>query len=374
MFKRKLPAGTGADIAVAAGTLVLAVIGGWTANLLNLPLAWLLGAVVATGIWSACGWRIAGSLPRVPAASTSVAIPLLGVAIGAGFTPEIVQQMPSWWPTILGLVLFLPLVHWLCYRLFLLSPQITGPTAFYSAVPGGLVESVRMGEEAGGDVQMMTLLHLMRLIACVIFIPLGMGLFTGQSLSTTVMAAPASEFLPRHLPEMLAVIIVGLVAGRLLRLPAGYFFGPLLASVIAHGAGWTTFLMPGWVIIVAQIVLGAGLGARFAGMPRAKLGVALKMTLYSAVVIYALAAIAALLLGQISGLSPYAVFLAYAPGGIVEMSLIAVAMNQNAIFVSCHHLLRIMFAIISIRILRPAGLRGATGAAAAEPQVDDLRP
>ncbi|MFN4102253.1 MAG: AbrB family transcriptional regulator, partial [Pararhodobacter sp.] len=105
MFKGKLPAISAPEVYVASGTLGLALAGGWIASLLDLPLAWLLGAVVATGIWSACGWRIAGSLPKVPAVSMSVAIPLLGVAIGSGFTPEIVQQMPSWWPTILGLVL-----------------------------------------------------------------------------------------------------------------------------------------------------------------------------------------------------------------------------------------------------------------------------
>lgn len=352
MFKARVPAVSAADIGVAVGTLALAFIGGWVASLLNLPLAWLLGAVLATGIWSACGWRIAGALLQVPAASTAAAIPVLGVAIGAGFTPEIVQQMPNWWPSILGLVLYLPLVHWLCYRLFRLSPHISAPTAFYSAVPGGLIESVRMGEEAGGDAQMMTLLHLMRLIACVIFIPLGMGLITGQSLSTAGLAAPAADLLPRHLPEMLVVIAVGLVAGRLLRLPAGHFFGPLLVSVIAHGAGWTTFPVPGWLLVLAQVVLGAGLGVRFAGMPRAKLGIALRMTLYSAAAIYALAALAAWGLGRASGISPLEIFLAYAPGGIVEMSLIALAMNQNAIFVSCHHLLRILFALIGIRLLR----------------------
>ncbi|WP_164736676.1 AbrB family transcriptional regulator [Pararhodobacter zhoushanensis] len=351
MFNGKIPAVGVGSVLGAAGTLALALVGGIIAKLLHLPLAWLLGAVLATGLWSACGWRIAGTLPSVPGVSKAVAIPLLGVAIGSGFTPQIVEQMPSWWPTILGLLLYLPLVHWLCYRIFLLSPHISAPTAFYSAVPGGLVESVQMGEAAGGDVQMMTLLHLLRLIACVVFIPLGMGVMAGQGVSGTVATRPAGEFLLHHIPELLAVIGIGLLAGRILRLPAGYFFGPLMVSVIAHGAGWSTFVMPGWVIIFAQVVLGAGLGVRFAGMPRAKLGIALQSTLFTAAAIYAFAAVTSFVLGKISGISPYEIFLAYAPGGIAEMSLIAVAMNQNAIFVSCHHLLRIMFAIIGVRLL-----------------------
>jgi len=343
------------------GTLALAVLGGWVAYLLKLPLAWLLGAVVATGIWSAAGWKIAGGLPQVPDAAKFVAIPVLGLAIGSGFTPEVVRQMPTWWPTILGLVLYLPLVHWLCYRIFRMSSAVSAPTAFFSAVPGGLVESVQMGEAAGGDVQMMTLLHLLRMIACVIFIPLGMSIVTGQSLATSDIIAPEGTLLTRHIFEMLAVVGIGLLGGYFLRLPAGYFFGPLMASAIAHGTGWSTFIMPGWLLIAAQVALGAGLGVRFAGMPPSKLRIAIHMTLFSAVAIYATAALTAYLLGKVSGISPYEIFLAYAPGGIVEMSLIAMAMGLNAIFVSCHHLLRIVFAIIGIRLMR-RGERAGTGA------------
>lgn len=371
MLKWRSPRIKAADAFGALGTLALAGFGGWLAHLLNLPLAWLLGAVVVTGIWSASGRKIAGALPQMPAAGMAVAIPFLGVAIGSGFTPEVVRQMPSWWPTILGLVIYLPLVHWLCYRIFLMSPRVSPPTAFFSAVPGGLVESVQMGEAAGGDVQMMTMLHLLRLIACVIFIPLGMGLVTGQALSTNGLAGPEDAFPLHHLPEVLVVIALGLLAGRVLRLPAGHFFGPLLASVIAHGTGWSTFIMPGWALIGAQVVLGAGLGVRFAGMPPSKLRIALHLTLYSALAIYALAALTAYLLSKVSGISPYEIFLAYAPGGIVEMSLIAMAMNLNAIFVSCHHLLRIMFAIIGIRVFQHINRRGAAPDSADQKGRDD---
>ena len=40
-----------------------------------------------------------------------------------------------------------------------------------------------------------------------------------------------------------------------------------------------------------------------------------------------------------------AVFLAYAPGGLAEMSLVALSLNMSVIYVTAHHVLRIVLAV-----------------------------
>jgi uncharacterized protein len=40
-----------------------------------------------------------------------------------------------------------------------------------------------------------------------------------------------------------------------------------------------------------------------------------------------------------------AVFLAFAPGGLAEMSLIALSLQMSAIFVTAHHVARIVLAV-----------------------------
>jgi len=50
--------------------------------------------------------------------------------------------------------------------------------------------------------------------------------------------------------------------------------------------------------------------------------------------------------------------LAYAPGGLAEMSLIALALHADVAFVSSHHVVRILLIVtlapLTFRLLRPA--------------------
>ncbi|MEO4002007.1 AbrB family transcriptional regulator [Mesorhizobium sp. CAU 1732] len=336
-------------------TTVLAIAGGAFAAWLNLPLAWLLGSVVTVGLAAALGIRIGSASLDLPPLARAIAIPLIGTGIGAGFTPAVVAEMPRWWITILALVIFLPLLHYLVYRLLLLSPHISQQTAWYSAVPGGLVESIELGQAAGGDVQMMTMLHVLRMIACVILVPLGLALVTGLDTAGVVVAPGSGSDLVwwRNMFECIAITLVGVTAGRLMRLPAASFFGPLLVSAVCHASGLSSATISVWVIIAAQIIIGANLGARFEGMPPRKLILAIRLIIISSTATYALTACFAWMVARLSGMDVYAIFLAYAPGGIIEMSLIAMAMQLNPIFVSTHHLLRIMIAIIVMRWVRP---------------------
>lgn len=336
-------------------TTLLAISGGAFAAWLGLPLAWLLGSVVTVGLAAALGIRIGPDSLDIPPLARAIAIPIIGTGIGAGFTPAIVAEMPRWWTTILALVIFLPLLHYIVYRLFLLSPHVSRTTAWYAAVPGGLVESIELGQAAGGDVQMMTMLHVLRMIACVVLVPLGLALVSGLDTAAVVAIPGSGSDLVwwRNVIETIAITIVGVTAGRMTRLPAAGFFGPLLVSAVCHASGLSSATISVWVIIAAQIIVGAGLGARFEGMPPRKLVLAMWLIITSSAATYALTACFAWILARLSGLNAYAIFLAYAPGGIVEMSLIAMAMQLNPIFVSTHHLLRIMIAMVVMRLVRP---------------------
>ena len=53
----------------------------------------------------------------------------------------------------------------------------------------------------------------------------------------------------------------------------------------------------------------------------------------------------ALLLRALVGEPVTAVFLAYAPGGLAEMSLIALSLHMSVIYVTAHHVVRIVLAV-----------------------------
>ena len=61
---------------------------------------------------------------------------------------------------------------------------------------------------------------------------------------------------------------------------------------------------------------------------------------------------------------PFAVgLLALVPGGLPEMSLIAISLDADPAFVSLHHLSRVVIIVLAAPLILPAWLRltGATG-------------
>ena len=158
---------------------------------------------------------------------------------------------------------------------------------------------------------------------------------------------------------LIACGVLGWWIAHRLRLPAAVLAGPLAASALVHATGLTTAAPPGWAIVVTQWVMGTSLGARFSGFPRREIGTALALSVVSVVAVLILAALLALALAGVTGEPAPAVLLAFAPGGISEMSLVALSLQMAVVFVTLHHLVRIVLAVLVARL----GLRLVPGLA-----------
>jgi membrane AbrB-like protein len=339
------------DWIALALTLAIGAAGGLAALALHLPLALLLGALVVTGTVAALGLRPFGRAILLPPKLRSAFIPVIGVSIGGAFTPEVAGQALRWWPSLLALLLFLPLLHATGYAIYRRG-GLPRTDSFFGAAPGGLIETVQMGEEAGGDVRLLTILQFLRLILTILFVPLiFMGLTGGAVGSASGASLPAAA-IPLTLQEVAFLIgagVLGVGAGRILRLPAYIMTGPILMSALTHATGLVQGVPPAWLVGLTQVVVGCGLGARFAGTDRAMLWRAGRLSLLNAVVALALTFAFAVALAPLVGEPVAAVFLAYAPGGLAEMSLVALSLQFSVLYVTVHHVLRIVLSVMVAR-------------------------
>ncbi len=102
---------------------------------------------------------------------------------------------------------------------------------------------------------------------------------------------------------------------------------------------------PQWLIQLTQLVVGASLGCRFAGMPRGALPRALRLAALSVAATLALGFVFAAGLHGFVGQRVSTVLLAFAPGGVAEMSLVALSLHVSVVFVTAHHVARIVLSV-----------------------------
>ena len=340
------------DLPAVALTYLAGTAGGLVAKALHLPLPMLIGSLVTVAALAILGLRPFGQAVQAPQALRMVFVPIIGVAIGAAFRPGLQAEAAVWWPTLLAVVVFVPIVHVLGYRAVRAVGRVDPVTAWFGTAPGGLIEAVELGEQAGAEVRMLTMLQFLRLIVVIVMVPLAFSIMAGRALGSAAGASlgAAGSLGAGDVAILVAAAVVGAVAGRRLRLPAGHVTGPILLSGAAHMAGWTETVPPFWLIAMAQVVIGTSLGVRFAGMPRGQFRQALGLASLNVAITLTVAAGIAVALHGAVGEPMAAVFLAFSPGGLVEMGLVALSLNMSPVYVTAHHVLRIVLAVTVARI------------------------
>jgi membrane AbrB-like protein len=324
--------------------LALGTAGGWAFFLLDLPLPWMMGAMVGTMVAA-----VAGAPVALPLGLRTVMIVVLGVMLGSAFTPEVVERAAPW---AVSLGLLVPFIAVATGASLIYHRAVAGydpVTAYFASAPGGLTDMTIMGGAMGGDERTIALTHSARIFLVVMLIPSAFRLIGGFDA-----AGRTNPFLPLDSIDMgdaavlLGCGLVGFAIARLLRLPAASLVGPSVASAALHLPGITDSVLPGWSIAIAQIVVGSAIGCRFAGVPLRTIGRVLALALGSLVILLTIAAAVSFTASALTGLDPRILILAFSPGGMAEMALVALALGLDPALVTTHHVVRIFLVVLLV--------------------------
>lgn len=354
----------GTDYAIASliATPLLGLAGVGLALLAGAPLPWLFGSVVAVGAGAIL--RLGGTRSPIafPSQPRELFVPVIGVAIGGSFTPGLLAETAIWAPSLLALLIYIPVIHLAGYALSLRIGRMDPTTAWFATMPGGFLEAILMGEQRGANVPLLTAVQFLRLVLCILLVPLGFSILEGGAVgSASGVRLPGSET-PLSLREVAVLVAcgaIGYVLGKRLGIPAGIVAGPLILSGAAHLGGLVAGHPPGWLIQLTQFVIGVTLGVRFAGIGRGPLIRAAEVAAIIVLGTLGLAAAAGWLLGDLVDEPVAAVVLAFAPGGLVEMSLVALSLGLSTVYVTAHHVLRIVLAVVFGRLAADRAIRAA---------------
>lgn len=322
-------------------TLASAVAAGWLLDGTGMPLGWLVGAMLA---------MIAASLLRLPAVQPTPILPYVkgsvGTMLGASIPTGLAQSFANWWPSLLCMFVVMligGLLNFTALRRLFGFPRLD---AALCAMPGGISEMILLGEQAGADQRRVAIVHALRIALSILIIPILAGLVFGIAVGSSGDLPPVHMSLADGMWFGLCVL-AGVAAERWTRLPIPLILVPLFVSAALHLTGVSVFHVPPAIAIAIQVMIGINVGARFLGVsPYALAHVALAACMVAGIQM-ALAIGAAVVLALTGRWDALALMLAYAPGGLAEMSLIAVTMGREVAFVVFHHILRVLFALFA---------------------------
>ena len=312
--------------------LLPATVGGAAWDALGLPLGWLLGAAIVAGAFAMTGRPVAAPPPV-----QSAALATIGAGVGLSLTPEAAAALVTWAP-----VMALAAVIGIAFAVAA-SPvlarfgKVSPATAFFSLLPGGVIEMATVGEAYGANRTTIAALHALRVAMIVSVLPLALfALFPDRSADPV----PVARIDLPALAAVLAVAGAGGWAAARVRLPAAWLLGGVIAVGAVTGFGLVAGALPPLLLIVAQIFVGIALGAKFRretlrAMPRA---------LAAAAPLLAAIMLAMALLGALASVfipeSVPTLVLCLSIGGMAEMVLTAKALGQNAAMVAAFQAIR----------------------------------
>lgn len=339
-------------VALAIGTL-----GGWFASLAGLPLAWMIGAMTATTAAAALGVPIA-----MPIGFRQVMVAVLGIMLGSSFSPEMLEHVGEWAITLAALALYAMAAGGIGLFYFRRVCGYDAVTAYFSAMPGGLSEMILVGTEMGGDARIISLTHAARVLLVVLALPFAFQMLIGYDPAGRPPAGlPLAVISGAGLAVLAVCGALGFVLAKLLRLPAAGLIGPLILSAAVHILGWTTAKPPFELVAAAQVVIGTSVGCRFAGVTTRLLLRTAAAAAGGTAVLLSASILFAIGLAQATGLPVVPLILAFSPGGLPEMSLIAFAIGADAAFVATHHVVRVFLIIVIAPLTFKLTRRGPGG-------------
>lgn len=334
------------ELKMLGTTLLIGLLLGWVLAHAHVPAPYMLGSLF--GAWW-LGKQGFWFLPKlgVPRWFHIAVILGLSTMMGATFTPDVLAKLMLWSGTVAAM-LGATVLATLCGYLYLTKVRgYERPLAILCSLPGGQAEVVAISRDLVEKDYVVAFCHLVRVVVVVCLIPLLLFISEG---SVGVAASNASlAKLPGVLDLPLVILLKyivlslgGFVLAKWLRVPIAHLLGPLLLSSAAHLTGLIELPRISEFIILAQITIGGAVGARLSLIKTRELIGYLQDALMNTLIVIGVYCGVAFSLAFFGGIDLMELVLAFIPGGIYEVTVLALLFGFDVAFVAFHHTVRVL--------------------------------
>jgi membrane AbrB-like protein len=318
-------------LAIYAGALACGLIG----DFLNLPLPWLIGAMVFS-----CALRLADLPVRVPMVTRPIGQMLVAGSVGLSFTPEAVAVVAELLLPMIAVALLTVGAGFLTASVLVRLSGVRALQAVLASVPMGPVESANLAQRYGVPPAEVVFGQTLRIVALVAIIPPLMVFLDGSIRDPQLVLRTTPWSLPGAALLVLSAVAGALLARRL-RISNPFFVGALAGAAGAAALSLPVTALPYPLLVAAQMFLGVWLGAVFDRRLIRESGRFIPAAFLCTALMILLCAGLGVALVPLTGLSWEVMVLATAPGSVTEMALTAKILQEGIAVVTAFHLVRI---------------------------------
>lgn len=325
--------------------IIISIPSALLADLFNIPLAWMIGPMIAVSIAALNGFKI--FMPKLALSSILI---ILGLHIGNYIDQNLLNQMVNWiWTTII-------MLGYIIVSILIVSKYLQKfsgykeKTSIFSAAPGALGPLMILAEYEKSDLSQVATAHLIRLIIIITIFPfIIVNLSTSDSLELQKF-----DYMSQNHWDLVLLIIASLIFIFFFdkaKVPAALLSGTLVASGVLQIFDIASYKLPDASINFCLLILGASVGCRFANKTVKEVANNSFHGLVATILLVLLGLVAAFIATFFVDNNFLTLILSFCPGGIYEVAVIAIAYDLEPDFVAFHHIIRLLFILFIVPMI-----------------------
>lgn len=337
-------------------------LGGFLLSLTGLPVGWMIGTFLVATLLSILRpkfMQLPSKKNGLPKYWLYMGQCILGIELGQKLNSSVLYTFQENLLTITIMLLLSIIFSLLSGFILWKYSNLDMLTSFFSTAPGGLSAIPGIAEEVGANTGVVSIIQAMRVFLVILTIPLIISFLDGISGGHTYnsVTTDLTKFDSEQIPVtilFLFIALIGYYVGKFLKFPAPWLIGSMvgIAAVKFFSTGLIGYDLVAWwpqiLIIVSQIFIGASIGSRF----HKNMFIGLNRTLFVSfscimgLIVFVFTC--AYVVSVLTDITFLTAGLAFAPGGVAEMTTTALVLNGDATFVVAVQVLRIVTVCITL--------------------------
>ncbi|MED4351321.1 AbrB family transcriptional regulator [Schinkia azotoformans] len=343
--------------------VVLSGAGGFLLSLTGLSIGWMIGTLIMATVLSFTRPKFL-SIPNnkagIPKYWLYIGQCILGIELGQKMNTTVLFTFRDNWLAI-SIMLLLSISFSLLAGFILWKySNLNMLTSFFATAPGGMSTMPGIADEVGANTGVVSIIQTVRVFLVILTIPVLLSSWFSNQVNTEFSNIISSETISFEPNQILMTIILVLVAvvgyflGKYLKFPAPWLIGSMVSVAIFKSFSPLFFghdLLAWWpheLIIFSQIFIGASIGSRFIKSMFIGIKKTLIISSLCTIILIFSILVCAYIVSTITGITFITSSLAFAPGGVAEMTTTAVVLKGDPTFVVAVQVLRIIAVCVTL--------------------------